>query len=78
MITEKQSALVIISNDEILNDIKDTEEEIKDLQDELVILKRNRQDNRLRIYVAEGRISQRLEFIKDLRFILDYRNREAK
>jgi len=62
-----------ISTNEILTDIADTEREIKDFQDEKDILMRNPTDNKVRIYMLEGRISQREEFVEKLDQIINFR-----
>ncbi|HBD95358.1 MAG TPA: hypothetical protein DC057_14415 [Spirochaetia bacterium] len=64
-----------ISEEEILQDIKITEIEIKDFQDENDVLMRNPPQNRTRIYLNEGHISQRKEFVNKLNQILDYRKK---
>ena len=60
--------------EEIKQDIEDTEYEIRDYQDELNILIRNRIDNKLRIYILEGRIINHNHLISKLNKILEYRN----
>jgi len=64
--------------DEMLTDIADTEREIKDFQDEKDILMRNPVDNKVRIYMLEGKISQREEFVNKLNQILEYRHGGGK
>ena len=59
-----------IPTEEIEQDIADTQREINDYQDEKEILMRSPQENRTRIYLLEGRISQRETFIKQLNKIL--------
>jgi hypothetical protein len=71
--TKEQIERCTLPTDEIQSDIEITEREIKDYQDELSILRRNPQNNRVRIYMAEGNISRREEFIKDLKQILEHR-----
>ena len=58
---------------EIEQDIIDTEKEIKDYQDELDVLMRNPSENKVRIYLNEGKISQRQLFIEKLKKILSER-----
>lgn len=65
-----------IPTNEILTDINDTEREIKDFQDEKDILMRNPVDNKVRIYMLEGRILERQEFIEKLNQIIAYRERK--
>ncbi len=62
-----------ISTGVLLTDIKDTEREIKDFQDEKDILMRNPPENKVRIYMLGGKISQREEFVGKLNQILEYR-----
>lgn len=62
-----------IPNAEIEQDIRDTEAEIKDYQDELDILERHPQENKVRIYMLGGRISNHQNFCKQLNEILEYR-----
>ena len=64
-----------IPTSEIQVDIADTEKEIKDYQDEKDILMRNLHENKVRIYMLEGRILQRQEFIDKLNQIIKYRER---
>lgn len=59
-----------ISTDVIKTDIADTEKEIKDYSDELNVLMRNPQQNKVRIYFLNGSISSRKEFINYLNEIL--------
>ena len=62
-----------ISTEEIENDIKVTDKEIKDFTDEKDVLMRNPIDNRVKIYMLEGKILKRRDFVADLRAILEYR-----
>lgn len=62
-----------IPTEEVQKDIEDTEKEIKDLQDEHSILMRNPQENKLRIYIIEGNINRREEFIEKLNKIIEIR-----
>jgi len=57
----------------ITRDILDTDKEIKDLSDELDILRRNPVENKVRIFFLEGNILKLQDFIKDLNDILIYR-----
>ena len=76
MITDEQiKANHGISNETILQDIVDTEREIKDKSDELEILVRNRHEHKVRIYMLEGGISSRQDFVRDLKAILEYRKK---
>lgn len=63
-----------IPTDEIWDDIRITEIEIKDLRDEVAVLIRNPVENKLRIYMAEGNISRREKFVEKLQAILALRN----
>ena len=63
-----------ISISEIEQDIEDTQKEINQYQEELNVLIKDRQSNKLPIYMKEGKISQRESFIKKLNLLLDYRN----
>ena len=63
-----------IPTSEILTDINDTEREIEDFQDEKDVLMRNPTDNKVRIYMLEGKILKREEFIEKLNCILGYRD----
>jgi hypothetical protein len=65
-----------ISSNEIIQDIKDTESEIIDYNDELEILMRNRLLNKVRIYMIEGHLIQHKELTSKLNKILDFRNNE--
>ena len=62
-----------LSTIEIKQDIKDTQEELDNYQDEKNILMKNPAENRVRIYFLGGKISRRLIFINKLQQILDYR-----
>ena len=62
-----------ISTEEINQDIIDTQNEINDYQDEKDVLMRNPQENRTRIYLLDGKIKQRIDFISKLNQIIDYR-----
>jgi hypothetical protein len=64
-----------IPTDEIVRDIADTQREVDDYQEEKVILMRNPPENRVRIYMLEGKISQRENFISTLKQILEYRKK---
>lgn len=67
-----------IPTNDIEQDIADTKIEIDDYQDEKQILMRNPQGNKVRIYMLEGNIRQRQDFINKLSQILDYRKQEEK
>ena len=82
---EQMQKLDNIPTDEIVQDIKDTEREIrvlqvlqllvKDYEDEYDILKRNPPQNKLRLYIIEGRIIKRKEFIAKLNKIISFREK---
>lgn len=65
-----------IPNEVIEKDINDTENEIKDYEDEKEILMRNPQENKLRIYMLEGKISIRKGFVSKLKSILEIRKND--
>lgn len=62
-----------ISTSEIHQDIIVTQIEINNYEDENIILRRNPIQNRLRIYLNEGKVSLRQTFIIKLSSILKYR-----
>lgn len=61
---------------EVEKDLQDTESEIKDFQDELNILLRHPQENKVRIYLLTGNVSIEKEFCEKLKEILEYRKRK--
>lgn len=62
-----------IPTNEIEQDIAETQREIDQYEKELDALIGDRQGNKLAIYMREGKISQRKEFVSNLQSILDYR-----
>lgn len=66
-----------IPTNEIEQDIAETQREIDQYEKELDALIGDRQGNKLAIYMREGKISQRKEFVSNLQSILDYRRAEA-
>ena len=62
-----------IPTSEVLQDINDTQKEIDNYRDEKEVLMRNPQSNRLRIYMIDGQISQREQFINQLNEIIKER-----
>ena len=62
-----------ISDEEVKQDIRDTEREVKDMRDELEVLMRNPPQNKVRIFFLEGGIASRERFIRKLNEILEYR-----
>lgn len=74
-LTEDQiNQLKHISTEEIRKDLSDTQREKEQFEKELTALEGNRQGNKLQIYMTEGKISQRQEFINKLNQVLEYRN----
>lgn len=74
ILTDEQCAeLSDIPTEEVKEGIRVTEQELYQLRNELKILEKNPQENRLEIYKRCGKISQRVEFIEKLNFILKYR-----
>lgn len=66
-----------IPTNEIEQDIAETQKEIDQYEKELDALIGDRQGNKLAIYMREGKISQRKEFVNNLQSILDYRRAMA-
>lgn len=64
-----------ISIEKIKQDIIDTQKEINQYRKELSTLSQNKQENRLEIYIREGKIIKREAFINKLEQILNYRNK---
>ena len=56
--------------DEMLEDLKTTEKEIDQLRKENDILRKNYQKNRVAIYMNEGRILQRQDFVERLQKLI--------
>jgi len=63
-----------ISTREIEVDILDTQAEIDQYQKEIEAMSSDKQNNKLEIYMREGKISARRDFINTLNSILDYRS----
>lgn len=59
-----------IPQSEIREDIEITQREIDQYQNELDVLNKDRTVNRLPIYIREGRIIEREDFIKKLKTLL--------
>lgn len=77
ILTEEQiRTLNHIPTSEVEQDLRDTEREIKDFRDELQILMRKPQENRVRIYFLEGKINSRRVFCQKINEILEYRKRQ--
>ena len=66
-----------ISTEEIRQDIENTQKEIDQYEIELSTLLQNIQENRIGIYMREGKITKRKVFINILNQILDYRKAKA-
>ena len=62
-----------IPTGQIQRDIDDTQKEIDDFEGHLKIWHENPAANKLEIYMAEGKVSQRESFIEKLQSIVDYR-----
>ena len=62
-----------IPTEEIFNDIAETQSEIDDFEDIKTVMMKRPQDNRTKIYLLEGKISKRIDFIKKLEKILKER-----
>ena len=48
--------------EEMLQDLKDTQKEIEQFYEEIDVLSKDRERNKLAIYINEGRIGQHREF----------------
>lgn len=57
--------------EEMLNDLKITNEEIKEFEEENKVLSKNRERNRVQIYMNEGRILQRQKFVFQLEQVIE-------
>jgi hypothetical protein len=64
-----------IPTHEIEQDIKETQKEIDQYQKEIDSLIGDRQGNKVAIYMREGKISNRKDFISSLNSILEYRKK---
>ena len=73
MTTEEMSKLDHILDGTIRDDIQDTLTEIEEYETEIQVLKLNPQRNRMDIYMKEGKILERKDFIETLENILLYR-----
>ncbi len=62
-----------ISDEQLLQDIIDTRQEIQDYQDEKEVLMRNPVENKTKIYLLEGRISPRQNFLEKIEALLELR-----
>lgn len=77
MTTEKIQSNSHISTSEIEKDIAETQSEIDALEKELLVLRENPIQNRLAIYMREGNILRRKDFIQNLNEILEYRKTQV-
>ena len=59
-----------ISSLEVNQDITDTQREIDNYRDELQVVERNPAENKVQIYMLQGKIHKREEFIEGLIAIL--------
>jgi len=73
-LTEETIRSIIIPTPTIMQDIADTQREIDSYESELTPLRNNPTENKLAIYLREGKILKRKEFIGMLEQILTYRN----
>ncbi len=62
-----------VSDAQLLQDIIDTHQEIQDYKDEKEVLMRNPVENKLKIYLIEGKISPRETFVEKLEALLELR-----
>ena len=60
-----------IPHEEMLEDLRITNEEIKQFEKENEVLSKNRERNRVQIYMNEGRIIQRRKFVEQLEQIIN-------
>ena len=56
--------------EEMLQDLKDTQKEIDQFYEEIDVLSKDRERNKLAIYINEGRIGQHREFEMQLKRII--------
>jgi len=59
-----------ISLEQMLDDLRITNEEIIEFEEENKVLSKNRERNRVQIYMNEGRILQRQKFVSQLEEII--------
>ena len=72
---ETVEANKVISTEEVINDLRITRSEVETYQAELDVLRKNPVENRLQIYLREGKILKRIEFIENLERLLEYRQK---
>lgn len=73
-LTEETIRNISIPTPIIIQDIADTQKEIDSYESELTPLRNNPVENRTAIYLREGKILKRKDFIGKLEQILTYRN----
>lgn len=73
-LTEEMIRDINIPTPTIMQEIADTQREIDFYEAELIPLRNNPVENKLVIYLREGRILKRRDFIGRLEQILTYRN----
>lgn len=57
--------------EDMLDDLRITNEEIMEFEEENKVLSKNRERNRVQIYMNEGRILQRQKFVSQLEQIIE-------
>lgn len=77
-LTEEAISKINVSTLTIIQDIADTQREIVSYESELTPLRNNTVENKLAIYLREGKILKRKDFIGKLEQILTYRNNGQK
>ena len=64
-----------ISTEEIKQDVQNTKDEIHQYQEEISVLSNNRIKNKVDIYIRQGRIFERENFISKLEELLKHRKK---
>jgi uncharacterized coiled-coil protein SlyX len=75
---EQLAAFDEIPLEEMEKDVADTQAEIDQYRAELEVLKKDIVRNKVPIYLNEGRISQRTDFIKKVSTIIEYKKDKLK
>ncbi len=57
--------------EDMLDDLRITNKEIMEFEEENKVLSKNRERNRVQIYMNEGRILQRQKFVSQLEHIIE-------
>ncbi len=57
--------------EDMLDDLRITNEEIMEFEEENKVLSKNRERNRVQIYMNEGRILQRQKFVSQLEQLIE-------